>query len=421
MKRTFIYQDENSQKFWSIETKGTNFTVNFGKLGTSGQTSEKSFTAKDECQKAADKLIAEKVKKGYKETADKLIAEKVKKGNKKTADNTDTAKLSAKLKFKSFNFKLIIINELMYKQEWLQPKFDVWEFAEKNGIDIEEDGYDPIPKVVKYFKNLEIDEKFANEVKEIELLGGDKIYGQIWPFWDGECDYFDVTKLTAEEVKQFPNLRITVAEAMLTDESIEVLDACGAFADNARGMLVPQSANGIRKDKKDEVPSKIKNVIENGFEIKQNGIIVSYSGDEKDLIIPPVIGGIKVLKIGGEGHVGVLANKGLTSVVISEGITYIGGDAFKENKLVKVVFPKSLKTIGNGSFFNNNLTEIVIPENIDDKIALSVFKGNPLKVITVSRGGMFLWIRPDFYKCYKENGMKAGTYILDGEKWKLKE
>jgi len=50
-----------------------------------------------------------------------------------------------------------------------------------------------------------------------------------------------------------------------------------------------------------------------------------------------------------------------------------------------------------------------------------VFKGNPLKVITVCGGGMPLWIREDFFKCYKENGRKAGTYILDGENWKLKE
>jgi hypothetical protein len=30
-------------------------------------------------------------------------------------------------------------------------------------------------------------------------------------------------------------------------------------------------------------------------------------------------------------------------------------------------------------------------------------------------------INDDFDKCYDENGRKAGTYILDGKKWKLKE
>ncbi|MDR3266264.1 MAG: WGR domain-containing protein [Tannerella sp.] len=65
MKRTFIYTDDKSGKFWAIETVGTTFTVTFGKLGTDGQKSEKSFATDDKCQKVADKLIAEKTKKGY--------------------------------------------------------------------------------------------------------------------------------------------------------------------------------------------------------------------------------------------------------------------------------------------------------------------------------------------------------------------
>jgi predicted DNA-binding WGR domain protein len=69
MKRTFVFQDEKSQKFWNIEVKGTDFTVTYGKLGTTGQSSSKSFETKEKCQKEANKLIAEKTKKGYKELA----------------------------------------------------------------------------------------------------------------------------------------------------------------------------------------------------------------------------------------------------------------------------------------------------------------------------------------------------------------
>jgi predicted DNA-binding WGR domain protein len=65
LKRTFTYKDEKSDKFWTIETTGTGFTVVYGKTGTGGQTSEKSFATEDECKKAADKLVAEKTKKGY--------------------------------------------------------------------------------------------------------------------------------------------------------------------------------------------------------------------------------------------------------------------------------------------------------------------------------------------------------------------
>lgn len=67
MKRYFIFKDASSQKFWNIDISETSFTVNFGRLGTAGQTQEKSFGSESECLKAADKLIAEKTKKGYKE------------------------------------------------------------------------------------------------------------------------------------------------------------------------------------------------------------------------------------------------------------------------------------------------------------------------------------------------------------------
>lgn len=65
MKKKFIYQDEKSHKFWDITIEGTAITVTFGKAGTQGQTQTKSFTTEEECRQAADKLIAEKTKKGY--------------------------------------------------------------------------------------------------------------------------------------------------------------------------------------------------------------------------------------------------------------------------------------------------------------------------------------------------------------------
>ncbi|MDH6307043.1 putative DNA-binding WGR domain protein [Parabacteroides sp. PF5-5] len=68
MKRVFVFQDFKSQKFWSIDVDGSCYTVNYGKLGTDGQTQQKEFSSPEEAQKAADKLIAEKTKKGYVET-----------------------------------------------------------------------------------------------------------------------------------------------------------------------------------------------------------------------------------------------------------------------------------------------------------------------------------------------------------------
>lgn len=66
--RTFVFQDGGSHKFWNIELKGTGFTVTFGKVGAKGQTKEKTFADATAAKLAHDKLVAEKVGKGYAET-----------------------------------------------------------------------------------------------------------------------------------------------------------------------------------------------------------------------------------------------------------------------------------------------------------------------------------------------------------------
>ncbi|WP_016757279.1 leucine-rich repeat domain-containing protein [Leptospira santarosai] len=68
MKKYLTYQDEGSNKFWSIDVSGSTFTVTFGKAGSSGQNSVKTFGDEQECLKEAEKLLREKLKKGYLET-----------------------------------------------------------------------------------------------------------------------------------------------------------------------------------------------------------------------------------------------------------------------------------------------------------------------------------------------------------------
>ena len=66
--RTFVFTDDKSNKFWNIDLSGTGFTVTFGKVDTKGQTQRKDFPDEDKAQKAHDKLVAEKLGKGYVET-----------------------------------------------------------------------------------------------------------------------------------------------------------------------------------------------------------------------------------------------------------------------------------------------------------------------------------------------------------------
>src|SRR5262245_31263738 len=67
--RKFVFSDEKSNKFWNIDLQGTRFSVTFGKVGTKGQTQTKEFADADQARKAHDKLVAEKLAKGYVETA----------------------------------------------------------------------------------------------------------------------------------------------------------------------------------------------------------------------------------------------------------------------------------------------------------------------------------------------------------------
>jgi predicted DNA-binding WGR domain protein len=65
MKRYFEFTDEKSAKFWEIDLAGLTLTTGFGKIGTSGRTSEKEYENALLAEKEYDKLISEKTKKGY--------------------------------------------------------------------------------------------------------------------------------------------------------------------------------------------------------------------------------------------------------------------------------------------------------------------------------------------------------------------
>jgi len=66
-KRRFEFVGGKSDKFWEIVLNGKEVIVRFGRNGTTGQASTKSFANAEAAQKHAEKLIAEKLGKGYHE------------------------------------------------------------------------------------------------------------------------------------------------------------------------------------------------------------------------------------------------------------------------------------------------------------------------------------------------------------------
>lgn len=68
--RRFEFVDGKSSKFWEIELNGTEFNVHYGRIGAAaGQKQTKTFDSEDKAKKEYDKLVAEKVKKGYEEVS----------------------------------------------------------------------------------------------------------------------------------------------------------------------------------------------------------------------------------------------------------------------------------------------------------------------------------------------------------------
>src|SRR5512145_1820910 len=65
--RRFEFSDGKSNKFWQIERVGQTVRVEFGRIGTNGQSQEKDHGSEATAKNEYDKLVREKVKKGYAE------------------------------------------------------------------------------------------------------------------------------------------------------------------------------------------------------------------------------------------------------------------------------------------------------------------------------------------------------------------
>lgn len=77
-----------AEKFWEITLAGPEIRVRFGKVGANGQTTLKSFPDELTAIREAEKLIAEKLKKGYSEPAENTSKGAVDQAVPKVSDQT---------------------------------------------------------------------------------------------------------------------------------------------------------------------------------------------------------------------------------------------------------------------------------------------------------------------------------------------
>ncbi|MBD8528475.1 MULTISPECIES: AAA domain-containing protein [unclassified Massilia] len=67
LERSLVFQAGSSHKFWRAALRGTELTVSYGRVGSAGQTLAKNFESSDRAAREMEKLVAEKLRKGYTE------------------------------------------------------------------------------------------------------------------------------------------------------------------------------------------------------------------------------------------------------------------------------------------------------------------------------------------------------------------
>ncbi len=72
-----VYSDEKSNKFWRGRTDGSDFVVNYGRVGSDGQTKTKDMGSADAAAAELNKVAGQKRKKGYADDGDAAPAEEV--------------------------------------------------------------------------------------------------------------------------------------------------------------------------------------------------------------------------------------------------------------------------------------------------------------------------------------------------------
>lgn len=136
------------------------------------------------------------------------------------------------LHFDNLNFKLAIIQVLMYDLKLLNPAFDIYDFADHyKEEDIDTDSDNVIEPAMNFFKNLQVPKRLAPYVETIYMDGGNDVYMNIIPQWDGEDESFDLNEITLTELQQFPNLKEATLMSSNFDKVKDVFDVANIKAE----------------------------------------------------------------------------------------------------------------------------------------------------------------------------------------------
>ncbi|MEU4805417.1 hypothetical protein [Actinosynnema sp. NPDC023587] len=136
--------------------------------------------------------------------------------------------MTQSIPFTDINFKLAVVQELMYNQDLL-PKFDLGEYAAEQGFTYDGGSVEAVPEALAHFEALDVPVELAEKITAIEMDGGNEIYLEIAPNWDGEDGLFDVDEFA--DLRHFPNLKSMTLFYTGNEEALEALRARGIEAD----------------------------------------------------------------------------------------------------------------------------------------------------------------------------------------------
>ena len=82
--------------------------------------------------------------------------------------------------------------------------FDIYDFADSyREEEIDTESYTIIEPAMNFFENLQVPKRLAHYVETIYMDGGNDVYMNIIPQWDGEDESFDLNEITLTELQQF--------------------------------------------------------------------------------------------------------------------------------------------------------------------------------------------------------------------------
>jgi len=147
--------------------------------------------------------------------------------------------------------------------------------------------------------------------------------------------------------------------------------------------------------------------------VESSGTITDYDESHgTDIYIPAKINGKSVVSIAP----GAFENKGITSVIFSEGLELIGMYAFQENNISEVVFVDSLREIARAAFYNNNVTSVTLYGDVS--LGFGVFEENSVEQVTFLSENMVPindWKAIGFSGvAYPDVVVHNGLYIAEG-------